>query len=33
VPPILPPQDGLLFFDKAKFAAAFAADGGAPSGL
>jgi pimeloyl-ACP methyl ester carboxylesterase len=26
VPPILPPQDGLLLLDKAKFAAAFAAD-------
>jgi pimeloyl-ACP methyl ester carboxylesterase len=26
VPPILPPQDGLLFLDRAKFAAAFAAD-------
>jgi len=26
VPPILPPQDGFLFLDKAKFAAAFAAD-------
>jgi pimeloyl-ACP methyl ester carboxylesterase len=26
VPPILPPQDGYLFLDKAKFAAAFAAD-------
>ena len=26
VPPILPPQDGLLFLDKAKFAASFAAD-------
>lgn len=25
-PPILPPQDGFLFLDKAKFAAAFAAD-------
>jgi pimeloyl-ACP methyl ester carboxylesterase len=25
-PPILPPQDGYLFLDKAKFAAAFAAD-------
>jgi pimeloyl-ACP methyl ester carboxylesterase len=25
-PPILPPQDGLLFLDRAKFAAAFAAD-------
>jgi pimeloyl-ACP methyl ester carboxylesterase len=30
VPPILPPQDGFLFLDKAKFAAAFAADVGAP---
>src|ERR1700726_4883464 len=27
VPPILPPQDGYLFLDKAKFPAAFAADG------
>jgi pimeloyl-ACP methyl ester carboxylesterase len=26
VPPILPPQDGYLFLDKAQFAAAFAAD-------
>ena len=26
VPPILPPQDGFLFLDKGKFAAAFAAD-------
>src|SRR4051794_20240378 len=26
VPPILPPQDGYLFLDKAKFAPAFAAD-------
>src|SRR5258705_489343 len=26
VPPIMPPQDGFLFLDKAKFAAAFAAD-------
>jgi len=26
VPPILPPQDGFLFLDKAKFAGAFAAD-------
>jgi pimeloyl-ACP methyl ester carboxylesterase len=26
VPPILPPQNGYLFLDKAKFAAAFAAD-------
>jgi len=26
VPPILPPQDGYLFLDKAKFAEAFAAD-------
>src|SRR6266566_9394038 len=25
-PPILPPQDGFLFLDKAKFPAAFAAD-------
>jgi pimeloyl-ACP methyl ester carboxylesterase len=30
VPPILPPQDGYLFLDKAKFAASFAADVGAP---
>ena len=29
VPPILPPQDGYLLLDKAKFAAAFAADVGA----
>ena len=29
VPPILPPQDGFLFLDKAKFFAAFAADVGA----
>jgi pimeloyl-ACP methyl ester carboxylesterase len=29
VPPILPPQDGFLFLDKTKFAAAFAADVGA----
>jgi pimeloyl-ACP methyl ester carboxylesterase len=29
VPPILPPQDGYLFLDKAKFAASFAADVGA----
>ncbi len=29
VPPILPPQDGYLFLDKAKFPAAFAADVGA----
>ena len=29
VPPILPPQDGYLSLDKAKFAAAFAADVGA----
>jgi pimeloyl-ACP methyl ester carboxylesterase len=28
VPPILPPQDGFLFLDRAKFAAAFAADVG-----
>ena len=28
VPPILPPQDGFLFLDKAKFAASFAADVG-----
>lgn len=26
VPPLLPPQDGLLFLDKSKFAASFAAD-------
>ncbi len=26
VPPILPPQDGFLFLDQAKFAASFAAD-------
>jgi pimeloyl-ACP methyl ester carboxylesterase len=26
VPPILPPQDGFLFLDRAKFAAAFAGD-------
>jgi len=26
VPPILPPQDGFLFLDKAKFPASFAAD-------
>jgi pimeloyl-ACP methyl ester carboxylesterase len=26
VPPILPPQEGYLFLDKAKFAASFAAD-------
>src|SRR6201989_3535558 len=26
VPPILPPQDGYLFLDQAKFAASFAAD-------
>ncbi len=26
VPPILPPQDGFLYLDKAKFAASFAAD-------
>jgi pimeloyl-ACP methyl ester carboxylesterase len=29
VPPILPPQDGYLFLDRAKFAASFAADVGA----
>ncbi|CAN7731134.1 alpha/beta hydrolase [Variovorax sp. LjRoot290] len=28
VPPILPPQDGFLFLDRAKFAASFAADVG-----
>ena len=26
VPPILPPQDGYLYLDRAKFAASFAAD-------
>jgi hypothetical protein len=26
VPPILPPVDGFLFLDKAKFAASFAGD-------
>ena len=26
VPPILPPQNGYLFLDKAKFAASFAGD-------
>jgi len=26
VPPILPPQDGYLFLDRAKFRASFAAD-------
>jgi pimeloyl-ACP methyl ester carboxylesterase len=26
VPPILPPQDGFLFLDRAKFSASFAAD-------
>ena len=31
VPPILPPVDGFLFLDKAKFAASFAADVGAES--
>jgi pimeloyl-ACP methyl ester carboxylesterase len=30
VPPILPPQDGFLSLDKAKFAASFAADVDAP---
>ena len=30
VPPILPPQDGFLFLDRAKFAASFAADVDAP---
>jgi len=30
VPPILPPQDGYLLLDKAKFAASFAADVSAP---
>src|SRR2546422_9074464 len=29
-PPILPPQDGFLFLDKARFAASFAADVDAP---
>jgi pimeloyl-ACP methyl ester carboxylesterase len=29
-PPILPPQDGFLFLDRGKFAAAFAADVAAP---
>src|SRR5215471_7037845 len=29
VPPILPPQDGFLFLDRAKFADSFAADVGA----
>jgi hypothetical protein len=29
-PPILPPQDGFLFLDREKFAAAFAADVPAP---
>jgi pimeloyl-ACP methyl ester carboxylesterase len=29
-PPILPPQDGFLFLDREKFAAAFAADVAAP---
>ncbi len=29
VPPILPPQDGYLFLDKAKFSTSFAADVGA----
>ena len=32
VPPILPPQDGFLFLDKAKFAASFAADVDADGG-
>ena len=31
VPPILPPQDGFLFLDRAKFAASFAADVNAES--
>lgn len=31
VPPILPPQDGFLFLDNAKFAASFAADVDAPT--
>jgi pimeloyl-ACP methyl ester carboxylesterase len=30
VPPILPPQDGFLLLDKAKFAASFAADVDSP---
>jgi pimeloyl-ACP methyl ester carboxylesterase len=30
VPPILPPQDGFLMLDQAKFAASFAADVGEP---
>jgi hypothetical protein len=30
VPPILPPQDGFLLLDPAKFAASFAADVGEP---
>src|SRR6201986_4948253 len=30
VPPILPPQDGYLFLDRAQFAASFAADVDAP---
>ena len=32
VPPILPPQDGFLFLDKAKFPASFAADVDADDG-
>ena len=32
VPPILPPQDGFLFLDRAKFAASFAADVDADDG-
>ena len=32
VPPILPPQDGFLFLDKAKFPASFAADVDAEQG-
>jgi len=32
VPPILPPKDGFLMLDRAKFAAAFAADVEAPLG-
>ena len=32
VPPILPPQDGYLFLDKAKFRASFAADVDAEAG-
>ena len=32
VPPILPPQDGFLLLDQAKFAASFAADVGRAEG-